>query len=460
MAAKEILGVKIDPNIFRAYDVRGVYPQEINESAAYLIGRAFVKFLKLKKPKIAVGRDNRLSSPSLFKSLVKGLLEEGAEVVDIGLSTTPELYFSVANFGFDAGIEITASHLPGQWSGFKLVREKAIPISEKTGIKEIEKISQEIEGRGLERGKLLKKNIISQYLKFNFKDFVAYKNLNSLKIVIDTGNAVAGILTPHLKEKLGCQIFSLFEDLDGAFPNHNPDPLISENLRFLKEEVKKRRADFGVAFDGDGDRILFLDEKGEVIPGDLICALIAELVLEKSPNEKILYDIRSSNIVRETIEKREGIPVVSRIGHALIKEKMRKENIMFAGEFSGHYYLREHYFCEAPLFIFLKILEKVSNSGKRLSELILPFRKYYHSGEINFEIKDKAEIIKKLKNKYKGANISQLDGLRVDFEDWWFLVRNSQTEPLLRLVLEAKTKDVFEKRKKELTDLIKSPVKF
>jgi phosphomannomutase len=445
--------MKVNPYIFRAYDIRGIYPAEINEQVAYLVGRAFVKFLGKRNPRIAVGRDNRLSSPSLFRSLKKGLLEEGAEVIDMGLSTTPMLYFSVAHFQFDGGIEITASHLPKEWNGFKLVREKAIPISEKTGIRKIKEIVERIKGKGMGKGKLFSKNILKEYLKFNFKDF-QLSNFQPLKVVIDTGNAIAGILISPLKEGLKIKIFPLFEKLDGHFPNHSPNPLIEENLKFLKKEVRGKRAHFGVAFDGDGDRIIFLDEEGRIIPGDLITCLISKSILTQKPHQKILYDIRSSNIVRETIKKEKGIPIISRIGHSFIKEKMRKEDIIFGGEFSGHYYLKGHYFCEAPIFVLLKILETVSKTKKSLSDLVGPFKKYFHSGEINFKVKSKKEILSGLEKKYKKSKISHLDGLRVDFKNWWFLARPSQTEPLLRLVLEARTKELLEKKKKELRGLI------
>lgn len=455
--------MKINLNIFRAYDIRGIYPSEINEKVAELIGRAFVKFLGGSNLNIVVGRDNRLSSPSLFNALTKGILGQGANVIDIGLATTPMLYFAVAYFKFDGGVEITASHLSEEWNGFKLVREKAIPISEKTGIKKIQEIAEKIKTEGKLKGKLFQKNILPEYLKFNFKNFKLL-DFKPLKVVIDTGNAIGGILIQDLKQKLRIKIFSLFEKLDGNFPNHNPDPLIKENLFPLQKEVKNKKADLGVAFDGDGDRIIFIDENGEIVSGDLITALLAKIILEKNPGEKILFDIRSSNIVRETVKEEGGIPIVSPIGHTLIKEKMRAEGIFFAGELSGHYYLKEHYFCEAPIFVLLKILETISKTGKNLSELIEPSKKYFHSGEINFEVRDKLlhqvwcggknKILKALEKKYKTGKICRLDGLRIDFRNWWFLARISHTEPILRLVLEAKTKKLLEEKKKELIEFI------
>jgi len=449
------MNFKIDLSIFRAYDIRGIYPSEINEKVAYLVGRAFVKFLRKQRLKIVVGRDNRLSFPSLFKSLVKGLLEEGAEVIDIGLSTTPMLYFSVAHFKFDGGIQISASHLSAEWNGFKLVREKAIPISEKTGIEEIRNLVLAGDFKRKKGGRILRKEVLKEYIGFNLKNF-DLKAIKPLKIVIDTANAIPGILVPEIFKKPNCKIYHLFAKLDGSFPNHNPDPLIKENLRFLQKEVRDKKADLGVAFDGDGDRIIFVDEKGGVISGDLITSLMAKLILTKNRGQKILYDIRSSNIVREIIKKEKGVPIISRIGHSFIKEKMRKEDIIFGGEFSGHYYLKEHYFCEAPIFVLLKILETRAKTKKTLSELIQPFKKYFHSGEINFEVENKTKILKALEREYKEGKICRLDGLRIDFKNWWFLARPSQTEPLLRMVLETKTKKLLEKKKKELIGLIKS----
>lgn len=445
--------MKVNPNIFRAYDIRGIYPSKINEDIAYLIGRAFVKFLKTRKPKIVVGRDNRLSSPQLFKALTKGITEQGADVIDIGPSTTPMLYFSVAHYNFDGGINITASHLPSEYNGFKLVRERAIPISEKTGLKEIKKLAMKKTSLKRKKGKILKKDIVSDYLDFNLKDF-KIPLFKSLKLVIDTANAVSGILILHLKKRIPVQTYSLFEKLDGSFPNHLPDPLIKKNLIFLQNEVKNKKADFGIAFDGDGDRIIFIDEKGEVISGDLITAFLISLAPKENLGEKILYDIRSSNIVKEIIKKKGSFPVVWRIGHSLIKEKMRKENIIFAGEFSGHYYHKGHYFSEAPLYVLFKILETVSKTKTSLSELIKPLRKYFHSGEINFEVKNKEKVLAKLEKKYKKGQISHLDGLRVDFKDWWFLVRPSGTEDLLRVVVEGQTKKLMEEKKEELIKLI------
>ena len=447
--------MKINPAIFKAYDIRGVFPEDISKEAAYLIGRAFVDFLKKRNPKIAVGRDNRLSSPALFKSLVRGMVEGGATVVDIGLATSPMFYWAVAFFKLDGGINITASHNPPEYNGFKMVREKAIPISENTGIKEIQKVVLKGRFEKKPKGGIIRKKVLKSYIKASLNGF-SVKKTRPLKVVIDTANAVSGIIIPEIFRGRKDKITHLFSKLEGSFPNHSPDPLIKENLKTIRQAVKNQKADLGIAFDGDGDRLFFIDEKAEIIPGDLIIALMAGLVLAENPGEKILYDVRSSNIVPETVKAAGGIPVVWKIGHSFIKEKMRKEDIVFAGELSGHYYLRSNYFCEVPLYVFLKIMQEVSESGLKLSQMIKPFRKYFHSGEINFKVKDKKMILARLERKFKSGKILKLDGLRIDFKDWWFLVRPSNTEPLLRLVVEAKTKNLLSQKRKELTRVITS----
>ena len=278
--------------------------------------------------------------------------------------------------------------------------------------------------------------------------------MKPFKIVIDTANAVPGIVISKVFEKTPFKIYPIFNKLIGSFPNHDPDPSIAKNLIELRRHVKKRKANLGIAFDGDGDRIVFIDEKGSIVQPDLILSLISEILLKEKKCSKILYDIRSSNIVKETIEKNNGVAVIGRVGHSFIKAKMRKENICFGGELSGHYYSKKHSFCEAPFFVLFKVLEHLSFTGKSFSEVINPFKKYYHSGEINFKVEDKEEKIKELEKKYKKGKISHLDGLRCDFDDWWFNVRPSNTEPFLRLVIEAKTRSLMEKKKREIKESI------
>jgi len=445
-------------NIFKAYDIRGVYKKDFEAKDAIKIGQAFAEFLRKNKRKpltIVVGRDNRLSSSTLARAVKKGITLQGVNIIDIGLSTTPMFYFGVNFLKADGGIMVTASHNPPEYNGFKMVREEAIPISENTGIKEIKKMVFDDKFAKRKPGTERKKNIINSYIKFNL-DFFDQSNVAPLKIIVDTANASSGILIPKISlPKI--KFYHLFAELDGRFPNHNPDPLTKENLVCLQKEVLRRKADLGVAFDGDGDRTVFVDEKGKAISGDLITALIAKIILRKKPGEKILYDIRSSKTVGEVIKENNGKPVFCRVGHSFIKEKMRQEDIIFGGELSGHYYLRENHFCEAPFFVLFKIIEEISQEKKPFSKIVKPLQRYAYSGEINFEVKDKKQTMKMIEKHFSSKNckVSHLDGTKMDFGDWWFLVRPSNTEPLLRLIVEAKDKKTMKEKIKKIEGIIK-----
>ena len=438
--------MKINPSIFRAYDIRGVYPEEINEETVYEIGRAYVKFLKARK--IIVGRDCRLSSPSLFKALTKGIRDQGANVIDVGLVSTPMLYFSVINLKADGGIEITASHNSGEQNGLKMVRKAAKPISGVSGLKEIKELALQGSGKAKVKGRLNKKNIEASYLKDIWQQ-IDPKKIRKFKVVIDTGNGMGSLIVSELFKRLKAKVYPLYFDLDGSFPNHLPNPLLSKNLTEIKKEIKKRKADLGIAFDGDADRVVFLDEKGKEVPGDLITALLASCF----PQSKILYDIRSSRIVKEEIKKHGSIAVPSRIGHSFIKETMRKEKIAFGGELSGHYYFQDNGYIESPLTVVFMMLSMLAD--KTLSQAIKPLRKYHSSGELNFIVKNKKQILKKIAERYKKkGKISWLDGLTVEFPDHWFNLRASNTENLLRLNLEADSKKLKEERIKEISSYI------
>ena len=447
------------PNIFRQYDIRGKYPEEINKEIAYLLGWALVNFArrqrKVEKIDILVGMDNRKSSPVLFKTLSKGILDAGGNVISLGLCTSPLFYFASGYYKVDdGGVMITASHLPKDYNGFKLVRELPLPIDIKSGLKEIKKMVQkEILKIPEKKGKLIEKRVLKEYLKFIHKDPELLK-MKPLKVIIDTGNTVTGIMAPEIFKNLNCKIFYLFKKLDSNFPNRPLDCTKAENLKKLKREVLKRKADLGVAFDGDGDRITFLDEKGQFIWPTIITAFLASVLLKENPGEKILYTPNQSRIIPEVIKENRGIPIISKVGHSNIKRQMRKENILFGGEASAHYYHRSPYFCEAPFFVLFKILKELSKTGKSLSELASPFKKYFHSGEINFKVKNKKKVLETLEDKFKGGKVTRIDGLRIDFPDWWFNARPSHTEPVLRLVVEAKTKKLMLQKQKELSSLI------
>ncbi|MCK4781779.1 hypothetical protein KAS79_02525, partial [Candidatus Parcubacteria bacterium] len=396
--------------------------------------KAFVEFLRKYSDKstlkIAVGRDNRASSLPLFKALAKGIMDQGADVVDIGHSASPMLYFAVGYYELDGGVEITASHNPVEYNGFKVVREKTISVSGETGLEEIKKLMEKFIAKKVtgskKRGKIIKKRIISDYVKFVVSDF-DFQKIKPFKIVVALPKNLPSEAVRNILAKLPCKIY---------YSNCS-------------------KADLKIAFDGDGDRIIFTDERGAAIPSDVITAVISEIILRKNSGKKILYDICSSNIVKETIEKNKGIAIKGRVGHSLIKEKMRKENIFFAGEYSGHYYLKTHYFCESPFFVLFKILEEMSEKKNKLSEIVKPYEIYHKSKKIRFlRVKDSKKIFKILEKKYKNGKIFRLDGLRIDFKDWWFNIRASNTEPILKLVIEAKTKVLLEKKQKEITKIV------
>lgn len=415
--------------IFKAYDIRGIYGEQLNEDIAYKIGRAFAVYIG---SKIVVAKDNRLSSDSLFEALTRGITDEGSDVYNIGLSTSPMFYFAVSNLVCDGGVIITASHNPPQYNGFKMVRSDAMPLSGEDGIDQIKQLVEENNFSSSKKGNISTLDITDKYVNsFEIKKY-------NLRVVVDTANSVSGLIVNRMFS--GVSLFHLFSELDGSFPNHEPNPLEEKNIKDLKEKVLEHGADIGIAFDGDGDRVFFVDEKGELISSDLIIALIAKLI-----DKKVLYDLRCSNIIKETARD----SVMWRVGHSFIKKKMKDEDIFFGGEYSGHYYLKQgsSYF-ESPYFVIYKLFEAMEN--KKLSELIAPFKKYYHSGELNFEVKDKQSVIEKVEKNYSYGKITKIDGVRIDFDDWWFLLRGSNTEPILRLIVEAKSKELLDSKIKEI----------
>lgn len=443
--------------IFKAYDIRGVYPSELNEETAYKIAKAFIQITKAKR--IVIGRDMRSHSPSLFESAVKAVTDLGVDVIDVGMVTTPMFYFAVIHLKADAGFSITASHNPPQFNGFKLVREEAIPISGDTGIYEIEKIvaSGKFLPNSKINGKVTKQDISQAYIDNEFS-FADKSKIKKLKVVVDNGNGMSGIILPRIFQLLNCEMIPMFFELDGTFPNHEANPLREETLEMLKARMKKEKADVGIAFDGDGDRIGFVDETGELVSADKITALAAAYILQRNPKSKIMYDLRSSKVVKETIEKNGGVPVEYRVGHSFIKAKMRAEKIEFGGELSGHYFYQPNKYIESPIAIMLMILETISASGKKFSDIVKPLRKYYHSGEINFEVEDKEKAIRKVEEyfkKEKPLRVYNLDGLSMEFKDFWINVRSSNTESLLRLNAEANTAKKLEEVTKRVSSLVK-----
>ncbi len=437
--------------IFKAYDIRGIYGETLTEEIAHKIGRAFATFLKCKK--VVVGRDMRPHSVPLFEAMARGLTEQGADVVDIGMCSTPMSYYANGKLGADASVMITASHNPGEWNGFKVCREKAIPISGATGIQDIERIANTGAFAPLagKPGKVSTYDIVPEYLA-HIRAFADIKR--PLKVAVDFANSM-GILEGKVFDGL-FQVDPLFNTLDGTFPNHEANPLKLDTLEAIQEKMRGGSYDFGIAFDGDADRAGFLDEKGGVIPMDMITTLIAEAILKKNKGAAIFYDLRSSWAVKEVILENGGRPMMSRVGHAFIKQQMREAGALFAGELSGHYYFKENYFTESSSLAALLVANLVSQSGKPLSEMIRPIQRYVASGEINSEVHDIEGVFKALRKKYGTGTVIELDGLSIEFPDWWFNVRASNTEPLVRLNLEAKTKARMEQQRDEVLAIIRA----
>lgn len=435
--------------IFKAYDIRGVYPEQLNEETAYKIGRAYTSFLDAGK--VVVGRDVRPHSKPIFDALARGITEQGADVIDLGMCSTPMSYHANGKLGADGGIIITASHNPAEWNGFKLCREQAIPISGQTGIAEIERIvAEESWGESGRVGSISSYDIAPEYGEFLHSH--ARLGGRKLKVVVDYANAMGSFEDAGIEDLF--EIIPLYKELDGTFPNHEANPLKLDTLDVLRAKVKEVGADFGAGFDGDADRCGFIDDRGEIIPMDLFTALIAQDILSAGP-ATILYDLRSSWAVRECIEANGGKAIMSRVGHAFIKAQMREHGAVFAGELSGHYYFQENFTTESQGLALISLANLIVKTGKPVSELVAPLRKYHASGEINSRVADVAAVLAKIKATYTDGKMFELDGISVEYGDWWFNVRASNTEPLLRLIVEAKDQEKMEAKRDELLKLIR-----
>lgn len=449
----------MNPSIFKAYDIRGVYPEEINKEDAFKIGFATVKFLQAagslkKKLSIVVGEDARNSSPTLRGAVVDAVTKAGADVYYIGQCTTPLFYFSVNKLKADGGIMVTASHNPPRYGGMKIVGVESSPIGVESGLKEIEKWSQENLESAKELGKIEEANLVSDYINFVIKKSGINHDAAKLKIVVDAGNGMTPIVLKPLFDKLGFAYLPLYFEIDCNFPNHSPDISKPEALTVLKKNVIEQKADLGIAFDGDGDRIFFLDEKGDTIKAEYILALLFKHSGSFLRKPKAVYDIRISRAVKELLGPK-GIR--SRPGHSFIKQVMRINNVDLGGELSGHFFFSEMNYAESSMLAMLKIMRIISKAGKQISEIIGPFQKYWHSGEINIEIRDReliARVFRRLKEKYKDGKLDELDGVTAEYPDWWFNVRASNTESILRLVVEADTKALMEEKVEEVGNII------
>ncbi len=441
--------------IFKAYDIRGIYPAQVNERAASAIGFALAQFLDQHKAgPVVVGHDSRIGSSSLALHASAGLQRAGRAVIDIGLATTPLFYFSVNQLGAAGGLMVTASHNPAKYNGFKLVREHAIPLASGLGLEFIQSQAQRAPGDITPLPGSAQSTSMSDAYASYFRE--RFDNPFDRKIIIDAGNGAAGSILPRVLEPLGIQYQALFFEPDGRFSNHEANPLVDENLQHLRQAMQAQPGAIGVAFDGDGDRVAFLDEDGTRIRGDLMTALLAQALLKIEEGGVVLYDLRSSHAVPEAIAAAGGEPIRIRVGHAFIKQAMRKHNALCGGELSYHYYFRDFFHCESGILAMLLVLKALNERRQTLKAAIAPLKTYAHSDEINFEIADPRSVIERTASAFSDATQDRLDGLTVEYPDWWFNLRASNTEPLLRLNLETQQRQDLDTRLKQVSEWIRA----
>ena len=451
--------MRLNPNIFKAYDIRGTYPNEVNEEGARAIGAGFAAYLKAKR--VAVGRDMRLSSPALAEAFIDGVTSQGADVVDYGMIPTDVLYFAVATDGLDGGVQITASHNPKQYNGMKMVRREALPLSGEAGIGDIRDMiaAGTLPQPAARRGSVTSRNVIEPYVH-HVMSFIDASIIRPFNVVLDAGSGMGGLIAPKLFDRLPCKTTKLCFEIDGRFPNHEANPLIEENRRDIVERVVAEKADIGIAWDGDADRCFFIDGAGEFISGDFITALLSEAFLMKHPGATVIYDLRASYAIKDVAARYGGTALMNRVGHAFFKQRMRETNGIFGGEVTGHYYFRDNFYADNGFIPALLILELMSKKGKSLRDLLEPLReKYFISGEINTALASMDLVPAKLRQiaaQYAGGRQYELDGISVEYPDWHFNVRPSNTEPLLRLNLEATTPEMMASKRDEVLALIRS----
>jgi phosphomannomutase len=447
--------IPVDPTIFKAYDVRGVYGKTFTEETAYRIGRAVAQYLDVAE--IAVGRDMRLSSPQIAEALIRGITDQGVNAVDLGLTTTDELYFAVGKFDFSAGAMVTASHNPSQYNGVKFCRAQAFPISLDTGLADIRDLA--VSGQFAQpshKGQVVKRDVADDFVKHALS-FINVSKIKPLKVVVDAGNGMAGMIVPRVFQHLPCELVPLYFELDGRFPHHPASPIEPENMVDLQKKVREVGADIGAAFDGDADRMFPVDEHGHLVDGSQVTEIVTNSILRKHPGSTVLYNLIVSKSVPEMIEQLGGRAVKTRVGHSYIKAEMRKVNGIFGGEHSGHFYFRDNWYADSGLIALLITLELISVEGKPLSQIIKPLDHWIRSGEINSKVSDAQAKLHALREHFgKGAqSVDTMDGLTIDYGDWWFNVRPSNTEPLLRLNVEARTKEQMEQKRDEVLTFIR-----
>jgi phosphomannomutase len=453
----------VAPGIFKAYDVRGLYGEEMDGEVGHLLGRAFARVLarlagvETSALRVGLGRDMRLTAPEMADRVRAGLVDEGAEVIDAGMIGTEMLYFLVGSRDLHGGAMVTASHNPKAWTGVKLVREGALALSGDAGIGDVK---SEIEAGMPEApggGSVEEVEIYDEFHR-HVLSFIDPDRVTPRRVVVDGGNGMAGPMVGPLLERLGLDLVTTYWEPDGEFPDHEPNPLLEENRRFIVQRVRDEGADLGIAWDGDADRCFFIDETGSFVDGDFLTAMLASSILRKSPGAAILYDVRASRAVPNTITARGGVPHVNRVGHAFFKIGMREQGAAFGGEVSGHYYFRDFWCADSGTIPALLVLELLSVEGHSLSELVGAYReRYFISGEINSEVADQEAKMRELAERYSDGEVSWLDGVSVDYPQWHFNVRPSNTEPLLRLNLESLvSREDMETRRDEVLELIRS----
>lgn len=449
--------------IFKAYDIRGVVPTELDAALAKKIGNAFARLLKAKT--LVVGQDMRTHSPALADAVSQGMRDAGANVIRLGLAETPMAYYAIGSLPCDGGLCVTASHNPGQYNGMKLCREGAKPVSKDTGIAEIERMcAAPYPAPVAKPGKEEKRELLADYAAHVAK---FAKLGREVSVAIDAANGMGGYTLPHVLERVPkIKAHTLYTEPDGTFPNHEANPLIEANLVDLKKLLKAKKAELGVAFDGDADRCCFVDEKGDTAGADLITALLAPVFLKRFPKTAVVYDLRSSWAVKEEILEAGGVPVRDRVGHSFMKATMRQRGAMFGGELSGHFYFAENFTADSGMIAMMSVLSLLTapeNRGKSLSQLLQKVRRYHSTGEVNFHVEDKAGMIAALKQRYASGRQDELDGITVEFGElgkeawWWFNVRPSNTEPLLRMIVEASSARLRDQKKAELVALLGTP---
>lgn len=452
---------KIKTDIFKAYDIRGIYPDELSEKTARLVGKGLASLLQKENPdqklELVVSRDMRPSSDSLREQVIKGLLESGVDVVDIGMQTTPTFYFAVGFYNYDGGLQITASHNPAEYNGLKMVRAKGRPIGGGSGMEKLVEIILDKDFIEAEtEGELTTKDDVLEIQVKEVLKNVDVDQIKPFKIVVDAGNSVGALDMQAIFKELPCELVPLYFELDGTFPNHEADPLKPENIEDLQKKVIAEKADLGIALDGDGDRMFLLDENGDEVPQSILRGLMAQIELADNPGATVCYDVRPGKATTDMIEEAGGKAVKTRVGHSLIKAHMQQVDAIFGGESSGHYFYAFKYGTfEAPLVLLTKFLQYISQQDQPVSKIIEPYKRYYHSGEINSMVEDKQAAIERLAEKYADGDISDLDGITVTYQDFWFNVRPSNTESKLRLNLEAVSPKVMEQKRDEVLKVIR-----